>query len=31
MAAVEDIARHRGVAVHWFNPPLKRLPRGNTQ
>ncbi|NLG59681.1 MAG: hypothetical protein GX538_05925 [Gammaproteobacteria bacterium] len=23
--AVEYTARHRGVEVHWVNPPLKRL------
>jgi hypothetical protein len=25
---VEDIARRRGVSVHWLNPPMKRIPGG---
>ncbi|QDW66052.1 hypothetical protein [Luteimonas granuli] len=28
VAAVEHVARRRGVRVHWLNPPLKRLAVG---
>lgn len=28
VAAVEHVARRRGVRVHWLNPPLKRVAAG---